>query len=144
MSSMQEEEHTRYYGSVKPQAYLESKESSGLVTVDKTRKNCWDYKYILKRVKCLKANGAYLKLVQQILVECFLFSPWSLCQWFSQFLLWNSIEFNMFTRQLNSCEPVRTSGKGFKLLGGVATWEQELPVMSNTFFPWGSSGSPIH
>lgn len=91
----------------------------------------------LESVECLKTKSAYLKLVQQLVVEYFQFSPHRLPQLFLHLLLWISIEFNTFTRQFNSCELARSQRQVQCNLMALPLETKNclLPVISNTFFP---------
>lgn len=98
----------------------------------------------LEGVECLKTKCAYLKLVQQIVVEYFQFSPHRLTQIFLHLLLWISIEFNTFTRQFKSCELVRSQRQVQCYLMALPFETKNClpPVMSNTFFPVEFLGEP--
>lgn len=150
---MQKVEHVQYHSSVKPQAYLQSSEFAGLVTiciqnktrVNKTRveKKCWGL--ALTGVKCLKAKGTYLKLVQQIVVECFLFSTWSLSQWFSHLFLWTFDRIYIFTDTLTAVSVWVSWRQVSVILDGITTWNQELPASCHVkhFPPCGVLGGAL-
>lgn len=103
------------------------------IVVDKTGKNVVA---TIWKAECSKAKGTYSKLVQQIVVECFSFSSLSLTQWLLYLLLWTSIEFNIFTRQLNSweAEDLREKFQCYSMVVPPETKNCLHSVTSNTLF----------